>query len=63
MGNALDKIGDDHIFWDQNGAHEKFNNTLTPIQAVNIVNKLSLYCKDEQTLQEAEELKQFIKNR
>lgn len=63
MGNALNKLEDNHIFWDQNGPNKKINNILTPLQAINVVNKLSLHCDDEELLQEAEELKQFIKSR
>ena len=36
---------------------------LTSIEAVNIVNELSLHCKDEKLLERAELLKEFIKTK
>ena len=62
MSSIADKA--DQIFWEQNGHDKKIVNNLTPLQAINILNLLSLKHKfDDEDLKELEEVKIFIKNR
>ncbi len=51
---------EDHIFWEP---IKRFNSILTVNQSINIVNRLSLYCDNEELLQEVDKLKEYIKSK
>ena len=42
---------------------KRINNTLTTLQAINIINRLELHCKNEELLKEVEVLKEWIKSK
>ncbi|AGO49570.1 hypothetical protein Phi4:1_gp157 [Cellulophaga phage phi4:1] len=54
---------EDYIFWEQRPFIPTNNRKLNVIEANDIVNKLMLSCQDAKTLEEAEQLKSWIKNR
>lgn len=63
MSDSIQKYFDDQ--WNENPPQQlkKINNSLTPLQACNIVNLLSLHTDDEELLKEAEILKEWIKSK
>lgn len=64
MSSSKDKWEDSHIFWEQGEPIKRINNFLTSLEAVNIVNRLSLYAKDnEELLKKAETLKEWLKSK
>ena len=66
MSNSRDKYENkDYIYWDNLEPMKRINNTLTSLQAINIINRLSLYVKDENSmlLEEVEVLKEWIKSK
>lgn len=54
---------DNHIFWEQSPHFKKFNNSLTLISALDIINRLSLHCEDKSLLEEVDVLKEWIKSK
>lgn len=65
MSSTTDKFNEDsHIFWEQNQPYKRINNILTPNQAVNILNLLSLKYKfSKEDFKELELVKEHIKSR
>lgn len=65
MSSTTDKFNEDsHIYWDNLQPQRKINNILTPIQASNILNMLSLkYNFSEEDFKELELVKDYIKSR
>lgn len=62
MSDSITKYFDDQ--WNgQEFPPKKINNSLTPKQAINLINLLSLHCKDEKLLEEVEVLKNWIKSK
>lgn len=64
MSDSIKKYHENLVFYDQNPVEEKrVNNNLTIISALDIINKLSLHCKDESLLKEVDDLREFIKSK
>lgn len=64
MSNARDKYENSHIFWENGEPYKRINNFLTPLQAISIINRLSLYVKDnESLLKDVEVLKEWVKSK
>ena len=64
MSDSIKKYHENLVFYDQNTVEEKrVNNNLTIISALDIINKLSLHCKDESLLKEVDDLREFIKSK
>jgi len=64
MSDSIKKYHENLVFYEQNSLEEKrVNNNLTIISALDIINRLSLRCKDENLLREVDKLRDFIKSK